>query len=419
MSSTETRRKNPPPGFDPQFITPPLLKEGAVWTVRSLAIDAAGRCNMACRYCAEPITMPKRGPMSPETLDAAWKFLFPDGVKAISPEALKNQMVSFHVGTGEPFLNFSLLQKLGKMVEQARSEGVENLHVFLTTNSTLLDEEIMDWLIASSWHVKISLDGPAAIHDKWRVFPGGEGTYDRTARAVTYMAEKIPDRLAVFAVLCRSTDPAEAFDAIEKLGVRLVDMLPVAHTDESIKLGPEDIENYRKFIATYAARFLEDEDTDGIETKPPPVINIFKQCMVRLMGYQTARINCGAGRNYLAVGPGGDLYPCGRFIGVEGYRLGHVNTGLEPGAAAFQEGAGRSYEKREACSQCWAAPLCAGPCFACAEMFGPGHGHPIDYHCDYMLTTAEAAVSLVNRLREQDPERLLLFLPSINDVIFD
>ncbi len=401
-------RRTPPPGFDPEYITaPPLIDRP--WMVQSLVLDVAGTCNMACRYCAELITMPKRGPMSPETLDAAWKFLFPNGVKTISQEALKNQMFSFHVGTGEPFLNFPLLQKLGKMVEQARSEGVENLRVFLTTNGNLLNEEIMDWLIASQWNIKISFDGPAAIHDLWRVLPGGEGTYDQAAKALAYLAGRIPDRVTACAVICRGADPAEVFDAVENLGVRTVDMASVAHRDESIIPGSEDIEKYRKFIMDYAARFLEDDINDK---KPPPMLTILNQYMMRLMGYKLGRAICGAGRQYYALGPEGDIYPCGRFIGVEKYRLGHIETGLDEEAIpAFRNEAGRTYERREACSYCWAAPLCCGPCYACSEMFGPGGGEPIDYQCAYMLATAEAAQFLINQLRENNPERLLMFMP--------
>jgi len=53
------------------------------------------------------------------------------------------------------------------------------------------------------------------------------------------------------------------------------------------------------------------------------------------------------------------------------------------------------------------------PCFAFAEQFGPGDHNPVDFHCEYITATAEAAVFLVNRLRETAPERLLDFLPGM------
>lgn len=423
MNSVDMQRRNPPPGFKPDYITTPLLQDRA-WDVCSLVIDISGSCNMACRYCVEAITMPKRRPMSPETFDSVWRFLFPNGIKAVTEETdLRKKAFSIHMGCGEPLLNFSLMQKIGERVKQACSEGVENFFVFLTTNALLMDEKIMDWLIASNWNIKISLDGSAAIHDRWRVLPGGEGTYERTVESLTYMAARIPDRVTAGAVICRGTDPAEVFETIASLGVRRFEMLPVAHTDESIIPTSGDSENYRDFIMNYAARFLENDNangTKGTNTTPPAIIINFNQAMMRLMGYQLSRVNCSAGRTYLGVGPGGGLYPCGRFIGIEKYRLGHIAGGLDREARqAFLKGAGRPYDRREPCSRCWAAPLCTGPCFACAEMFGPGHGHPIDINCAYMLADAEAASFLYQQLKQHNPEKLLAFLPTLSDEFFD
>jgi radical SAM protein with 4Fe4S-binding SPASM domain len=102
---------------------------------------------------------------------------------------------------------------------------------------------------------------------------------------------------------------------------------------------------------------------------------------------------------------------------LEPYRLGHVATGLDKEATmAFRLGPGRTYEKRTPCKECWAAPLCGGPCSACAEVFGPGNGQPLPAQCAYTLGDARAAVWLVGYLRKQDPERLLSFLPRAVDI---
>jgi uncharacterized protein len=403
----DTLRRTPPPGFEPEFITPPPLKDRPR-RIQSLAMDVAGRCNMACRYCAETVTLPERRPMTAGTLDAAWEFLLPGEGE-----------FSFHMGSGEPLLNLPILQKLAARVEQAGSRGNVTPGVYLVTNGTLLDEEIMEWLITSRWNIKLSLDGPAAIHDRWRVLPGGEGTHRLAARAIAYLAERIPDRFSVCAVLCRGNHPAEVFSAIEDLGVRQIDLTPVAHRDHSIIPGPEDIDNYREFIMSYARRFLEN-DGRGTDEVTPSALTGFNQCMIRLMGYRLDRIYCSAGRSYLGVGSSGDLYPCGRFVGVDRYRLGHLAAGPDPEALrVFQGGAGRAYESREACSHCWAAPLCGGPCFAVAELFGPGNGQPLDFQCAYILETARAAVFLFNQLREQNPQQLLSFLSRDQDKILE
>ncbi len=37
----------------------------------------------------------------------------------------------------------------------------------------------------------------------------------------------------------------------------------------------------------------------------------------------------GAGSEYLAVTPEGDLYPCHQFVGEEGFRIGDVFNGIK------------------------------------------------------------------------------------------
>ena len=139
-----------------------------------------------------------------------------------------------------------------------------------------------------------------------------------------------------------------------------------------------------------------------------PILSRFHQFVLPVMGYGNRRVSCSAGRSYAGVGPDGVLYPCMRFVGVDRYSIGRVPEGVDAAAArSFRLGPGRPYDQRQPCSGCWAAPLCCGPCYACSEMFGPGDGEPIDYQCAYRLAAAEAAVSLFNRLKEDNPERLL------------
>jgi uncharacterized protein len=396
--------KGPPPGFDPAYVAPPPLGEGP-WHVSSLALDVAGSCNLACRYCAEAATQPRRQPMSQETLEAAWRFLFPDGQP--------RKGFSIRLGSGEPLLALSLLRQLARLVDQGNeSTADERPAVFLTTNGTLVDGPVRDWLVSSAWYVKLSLDGPKSIHDNWRVTPGGRGTFVQVAEAVADLAQRMQDRFSVTAVLCRGADPEEVFEAIASLGVRRIELVPVVHHDNSILPGAADVERYERFIENYARRYLDDA-----EEKDIPALIRFENRVVRVMGYNVRRVPCGAGRSFIGVGPDGDLYPCFRFIGLAPYWMGRLSTGLDMEAAvAFQHGPGRSYERRTPCRECWAAPLCGGPCFACAEMFGPGNGQPLDLHCAYILADARAAVWLVNQLRQRTPERLLSFLPDVGGI---
>jgi uncharacterized protein len=391
-----------PAGFVPNDLVPPPLIERER-PVTSLALDVAGRCNIACRYCAEASTQPTHRPFMTEAiLEQAVEMLMPDG-RARPGSTIR-------LGSGEPLLALPLLKKLAILLAENRSDEDERPQVFLTTNGTLADAETREWLVNSGWQVKISLDGPSHVHDRWRVTGSGAGTYERVAEAVADLARRMPERLSVTAVLCRGSDPAEVFEGIAALGVRRIELVPAVHSDLSVVPGEVDVRHYAEFADAWAENYVRagaDPD-DGVDAQRWPELVRLVNTARRVMGYDVNRIVCGAGRNFYGIGHDGALYPCFRFVGIERHKLGDVTRGpLAQATRQFRQYAGRPYEERAACRACWAAPLCGGPCFASAELFGPGGGEPCAIQCRYIRADAHAAVRLVERLRETDPERLL------------
>jgi uncharacterized protein len=88
---------------------------------------------------------------------------------------------------------------------------------------------------------------------------------------------------------------------------------------------------------------------------------------------------CGAGYEYLAVSPEGDLYPCHQFVGQEAFKMGSLTgrMGSDPeehtdGNEAESIAAGNLAEKfrqttiysKPACRACWARFSCSGGCHA-------------------------------------------------------
>jgi uncharacterized protein len=396
--------KTPPPGFDAEAITPPPHVEYPFTRANAVAIDFSGSCNMACRYCHEEIALPKRPAMTEETLEAVWKFFFPDG---------PGKDASLHLGVGEPFLNFPILKKIRQLIQETEAKGDGTIEVNVTTNASLIKGEILDWVLETDWRYKVSLDGPARVNDQWRVLPGGGGTYDLVSTAITRMVEKFPDKVTILSVVCPGVDPASVYKAAEDLGAASMEMNPMLHPDESQVGGAEDIEMYKAFIQDYCERTLKND-----ENKPKTLYLKFDHFIKRLMGYNMARVYCGAGRNYLGVGPQGELYACARFSGLKQFQLGDVFNGVDHEALRrFHEAAGAPVEKREPCKDCWAACICQGPCFAFAEELGRGNHRPATLMCQYELATAEAVLHYYNRVKEEAPEQLLQFLPGIEGLL--
>jgi uncharacterized protein len=387
-----------PRNFNPRDFNPGLPQD-KLYRVLSLALDVSGNCNLACRYCAESATQPKRNPMTSATLKRAMKFLHTENIRG---------NLSIRLGSGEPLLNLPLLKELGEIVNKKNRENQDcRIDVHLTTNGTLIDKDVINWLVSSGWFVKISIDGPAVIHNRTRVTKSGKGTYKKIAKATKILAEKLGSRFSTTSVICKGHDPSKVFKGMESLGVKRIELVPVSSFDPEFIPCDEDLEAYENFVMTYGRRFMRNKNYSRI-----PSLIRFESCVRKYMGYNVSQVACGAGRSFFGVDADGSLYPCFRFIGIEGFKLGDIRKGLdESKLKKFRISAGKPYSHRRFCRACWAAPLCGGPCFAVTEMFGPGYNEPDPIQCEYILADAHAAVWFVNKLRKVDPERLLAFLP--------
>ncbi len=388
---------SPPPGFNPRDVAPRCTDDDAR-PLLSVAVDVSGRCNLACRYCAEAATQPRREPMTAKVLEDAIKLLDLNAPSGIRP--------SVRIGSGEPMLAQPLLKHLQTLL----SEIPAPVDVYITTNGTLINEHVADWLASTGWRIKFSLDGPQLIHDAWRRDRDGRSTFERVIRAVLLMMERCPERISVASVLCRRADPADVFGTIAALGVNRIELLPVAcrsaRNEQDIRPTIDDVVAYVEFVNNYARRIA----VDGPGAHP--ILVRFQESVRSVMGYGNSVVPCGAGRSYTCVGANGHLYPCFRFVGVEKYCIGDVERGFDTAAATvFRSGAGRASHLRPRCSTCWGASLCGGPCFAVAEFFGAGAGAPDELHCSYKLADVRAAFNLVSFLRENDIKKLVHFLP--------
>ena len=102
---------------------------------------------------------------------------------------------------------------------------------------------------------------------------------------------------------------------------------------------------------------------------------------------------CGAGNEYVAVTPEGDIYPCHQFVGREGFKMGSVltdefNTDLQAKFAA------NHVLSKEKCSECWARFYCSGGCAANAHAFHGDISKPYELECEMERKRLECAMAI-------------------------
>src|SRR5579883_2286262 len=144
--------------------------------LQTLVMNLTNQCNLACEYCYEfgedKVATPEGKPkfMDWETARQSVDYLFRDS-------AGRNAVHITFFG-GETLMNFPLLQQVVDYAnEQARRRSV-SIDFSLTTNATLLNTRVIEYLAENRVGVTVSMDGPKELHDQLRVFKNGRGSYD-------------------------------------------------------------------------------------------------------------------------------------------------------------------------------------------------------------------------------------------------
>ncbi|GAJ14225.1 unnamed protein product, partial [marine sediment metagenome] len=132
-------------------------------------IAVSSDCVLNCRYCL--IDKNARETISPGCAQRAVRCFL------ASPGNIKK----LEVYGGEPLLKFELVKKICKSALDMAARAGKVLSISLATNGVLLEERHLEFLKENNIHLSISISGSKESHDSCRVFPNGEGSFDRVA----------------------------------------------------------------------------------------------------------------------------------------------------------------------------------------------------------------------------------------------
>ncbi len=169
-----------------------------------LTLQVTQNCNFRCEYCVYSGSYNNRvhnnKRMDWETAKTALNFLYEHSKKA------SEITVSFY--GGEPLLEIELIRQC---VNYAKSifKG-KRLQFNLTTNASLLTDDIILYMQKEKFFLTISLDGPQDVHDKNRTFADGKrGTYNVVMERIKRIREIAPtfvEKISLNAVLDDEND---------------------------------------------------------------------------------------------------------------------------------------------------------------------------------------------------------------------
>ena len=302
-------------------------------------------CNLDCEYCfflSKDELYPGSGFRMPAAVHEAYI------AQLLAAQRGVDEVVVAFQG-GEPTLmGLDFFRRTLELERRFAAPGQRILNT-MQTNATLLDDEWCAFLKENDFLVGVSIDGPRAMHDAYRVDKGGKPTFDRVTRGLDALKRHGVDWNALTTVNSANGDHGlEVYTFLrDELGATFVQLIPIVErvTAELLPLAESgwgnragdrplyrqegDLVTHRTVGATQYGRFLIDVFEEWARHDVGDVfVSMFDTTLAHFMGMDQVGLcvharTCG---DAVALEHNGDLYSCDHYV-EPGYLLGNIAEG--------------------------------------------------------------------------------------------
>ncbi|MFZ3288333.1 MAG: quinohemoprotein amine dehydrogenase maturation protein [Telluria sp.] len=380
------------PGRKDVEITPREVKHSPINT---LVLTLTTGCNLGCSYCyREDLTTPRAAAVMEEATARR-------AIDLLLQESTGHELVKLVFFGGEPLTRFPTIRALVGHAELAAAKAGKQIEFSLTTNASLVTDEMIAFFQAHRFGISVSMDGDEAMHDRYRVTIGGKGTYQQVSKNVRRLLAGCSARPIGARVTLGSgnTDVARVYRHLhDELGFAEVGFAPATAGPDS-PLGLDDAEMRTVLDAMKA---LGHEYTSAAKRGFRHGFSNMNQLMHDLFSGTRKSLPCGAGIGLLAVSTEGKLALCHRFTGTAFPSFGDVNAGVaQQELSAFLSQAQRLHP---ACQQCSARSICAGGCYHEAYVRSGTALAPTFSHCDFIREWLDFGIERFGEIMRANPD---------------
>jgi uncharacterized protein len=375
----------------------------------TLVLNVTNKCNLSCSYCYE---------YGDDKLTAGQ----PAG-KALMAEATARQSIDFLLRSsgdrpqvsitffgGETLLNFGTIRAATEYAEERAKAVQKRVHYSLTTNATLLTDEVVDFLTRHRFGITVSIDGAAGEQDRHRTFKDGRGSFATIEPRIRALVARNKERrgrdLGARVTLTAGHAPiVDTFRFLtHDLGFDEVGFAPVtAGLGRDYALGHL---GYERLLADFAV-LADDYVAAAAKNEQHGFSNLNDLLRELHQGVQKAH-PCGAGLGLLGVSTEGELGLCHRFVESKSHAVGTVATGIDE--AVRSDFLLRAHvDQKTDCTKCFARPLCAGGCYHEAHVrYGDATLANLHY-CEWIRGFVDLGLATYARIQRHNPAFLERF----------
>jgi uncharacterized protein len=365
------------------------------YPLSTIVLNVNTGCNLACRYCyKEDLAVPSQGRRMGFEVAAR-------SVDLLLTQAEQRSRVGIVFFGGEPLTNMTVIRQVVDYAEARAGELGKTVDFSLTTNATLLREELIEYFDAHHFGISVSIDGPRAVHDRNRRTVGDRGTYDVVARKVRLLLSRYRSKpIGARVTLTGGTTEVELIHEHlrDGLGFHEVGYAPVTASEKADHaLSEAELAEVHAGFERLGEKYL----TAAIAGRNTGFSNLH-QLMTDLHEGRRKALPCGAGVGLLAVDNQGDLNLCHRFTGSELPTFGNVEQGIDSDklGAFLSRAADRTGTH---CATCRIRNLCAGGCYHESWVrYGDPH-HRTYHYCNLLRRWVDFGIRVYAEISARNP----------------
>ena len=305
-----------------------------------LAKPAGAACNLGCQYCfflsKENLYQGESHLMDEATLETYIKQLM---------ESSAGPQVDVAWQGGEPMLRgLEFFKRSVQLAAKYRKPHQRILHT-IQTNGTLIDDEWAAFFRQHNFLVGLSIDGPRAMHDAYRISKKGAGSFDDVIRGWNTLRRHGVDVNILCTIHAANQDhPLEVYRFFrDELKAEYIQLIPIVEratadtialanqgwgglkgTDRPLYRQEGSLVTGRTVNAEKFGRFLIAIFDDWIRRDVGKVfVTTFDVALGSWLGQHNACIIAPTCGGALALEHNGDVYACDHFVEPD-YRLGNI-----------------------------------------------------------------------------------------------
>lgn len=348
-------------------------------------------CNFNCTYCYEEF----------KGNNEFTEYKFIETIDYIFKMDKSNKISICFMG-GEPLLKKELISKGLEHIQKNYSDRL--CVYYITTNASMLDDDIIVMLKKYNFRVRLSFDGTKKVHSLNRKSKNGVDYYKEILENI----KKLKRQHVVFSI--RATVAKNTIQYIcdnvkyfQEMGIRDISMIP----DITMELNEQEKNEFERQISMLRNYYLE-ELIGGRKFS----IDLFDGHFLQFILQGNNRFEmCNAGVGAFSIMPDGKIYPCAYVLDEDDFMIGDLKDRVDK-KKAIKLLHDRYEHKDNKCSECNIRFFCIGMKCGYLNYLKTGKINvPSNLTCFQEKTLYKNVSAIFEALLEMSADKLSFFKP--------